>query len=154
MAAASREIASAAGNKVLIEYVGGNSGNSSWWGNVTSTRYIAGGTKRVIAINPLDLSGFLNIRKGRKPVFRQFRRQPAVKPVEVPKAAAEVANPSRPDDLTQISGVGDKTAAKLLKAGFATFRELARTRPEQVAEVAGVSLRLATVAVKGARDAT
>ncbi|NIV30877.1 MAG: hypothetical protein GWN58_15700, partial [Anaerolineae bacterium] len=51
------------------------------------------------------------------------------------------------------TGIGAKTAEKLIKAGFANFRELARTKPETVAKGAGISLRLARVAVEGSANA-
>lgn len=39
---------------ILIEYVGGNAGSSSWYGPITRTRYVAGGSKRQIYIDPRD----------------------------------------------------------------------------------------------------
>ncbi|NIV30876.1 MAG: hypothetical protein GWN58_15695, partial [Anaerolineae bacterium] len=65
----------AAEGKVLIEYVGGNAGNSSWWGPATGTRYIAGGGKRVIAVDARDVEGMTALRRGRKLLFRQFKKQ-------------------------------------------------------------------------------
>ena len=151
LTAAMTTAARAAGSKILLEYVGLASGNSYWWGPETSRRYLAGGGKRVVAVDARDVDGLLAIRKGRKPVFRRYHRQPAVKAFTVPKAEAEIANPPEPDDLTRLKGVGPATAEKLAGAGFPTFLELSRTKPEQVAGVAGVSLRLATAAVEGAR---
>ena len=151
MLAASRAVIGAAEDKVLIEYIGGNSGNSSWWGPVTGTRYIAGGGKRVVAVDPKDADAMIALRKGRKLLFRRYRMQPAAKVVEIPKEQAVVANPPEPDDLTEIKGVGPATAEKLASSGFPTFLELARTRAEQVADVAGITLRTARAAVEGAK---
>jgi len=151
--AAERAVAKAAAGTVLLEYVGGNAGNSYWWGPATGTRYLAGGSRRVVGVDPRDVDGLLNIRKGRNAVFVRYYKQPTLKPPEVPKAAAVVANPPEPDDLTTIRGVGAATAEKLIAAGFPSFLELARTKPETVAEVAGVALRTAVAAVEGAKDA-
>ena len=151
MLAATKAVVDAAPDKVLIEYVGGNAGNSSWWGPVTGIRYIAGGGKRVIAVDARDADGMVSLRKGRKLLFRLYRMQPASKPVPVPKEAQVVANPPEPDDLTAIKGVGPATAEKLASSGFPSFLELSRTKPEQVADVAGITLRIAKAAVEGAK---
>ena len=39
------------------------------------------------------------------------------------------------DDLTQISGIGKKTAVALAEAGLITFRLLAEAEPENVAQI-------------------
>lgn len=73
------EITPGADGMVLIEYIGGNSGNQSWYGAVTKTRYVAGGTKRRIYIDASDAStgeprtnpGFLELTDHGSPLFQR-----------------------------------------------------------------------------------
>lgn len=48
---------------ILIEYVGGNAGTSTWYGPVTGTRYVAGGSLKKIYIDARD--SFTGIQKKR-----------------------------------------------------------------------------------------
>lgn len=63
---------------ILIEYVGGNAGKMPWYGAVTSTRYIAGGSLRQIYIDSRDAitnirnkPGMLELMDHGKPIFKQ-----------------------------------------------------------------------------------
>jgi hypothetical protein len=46
---------------------------------------------------------------------------------------------SHEDDLTEVKGIGPRTAAKLEQAGIRTYDELADATPDQLAAIAGVS---------------
>lgn len=61
---------------IAIEYVGGNQGKSSWYGAVTKTRYVAGGTLKKIFIDVRDAitdernnPGFLELMDHGQPIF-------------------------------------------------------------------------------------
>lgn len=138
----------------LIEYIGGNGGKLPWYTS-DGTRYIAGGSKTVIPVLDRHVNEMLDFRIHTRPQFRRYtpprpKNVPVSLPV-VPEVEADIANPSEPDDLTRLRGVGPATAEKLQDAGFTTFLELARSVPEQVAEMAEISLRTASLACQGAR---
>jgi len=138
----------------FLEYIGGNDGNTPWYGPVTGTRYTFGKGRPVGQVYAEDVPGMVNIRRHTKPVFRRWRPPQALtpkQPIEVPIEIEQVANPTEPDDLTAIAGVGAATAKKLVDGGYATFLALARAAAEQVAEDTGVSLRAAEKATVGAR---
>jgi len=137
---------------VWLEYIGGNAGNTRWWGPVTGTAYVFGGRKTIGQVHAADAPGLIDLRKNTKALFRPYAmavRKPAE--VQVPKAEAERANPPQADDLTAIRGVGAATAERLRDAGYATFLALAKATAEQVAERAGVPMHVARKAVAGAR---
>jgi hypothetical protein len=63
---------------ILIEYIGNNAGTSSWYGPVTRTRYVAGGSKRKFYIDPRDAFtgnrkalGLLELTDHGNPLFRE-----------------------------------------------------------------------------------
>jgi predicted flap endonuclease-1-like 5' DNA nuclease len=60
--------------------------------------------------------------------------EPASQPAEVPEAS-EVEAPAVPDDLTQISGIGPKTAVLLQEQGLKTFAQLGAATPERLREI-------------------
>lgn len=69
---------------ILIEYVGNNAGSSSWYGPVTHTRYVAGGSKRKLYIDPRDAytgtrknMGLLEIMDHGNPIFVEATPEPA-----------------------------------------------------------------------------
>lgn len=134
---------------VWLEYVGGNAGNSYWGPVETGRRYMFGGGKKTGRVKAADAKGLLAIRKNTRPQFRKMR---VIAMPAVPKAAAVAANPPAPDDLTELKGIGAKTAQRLEDAGFTTYLELGRTKPERIAALAEVSLRMATTAHDRARD--
>jgi predicted flap endonuclease-1-like 5' DNA nuclease len=149
---------------VFLEYIGGNAGNSSWWGPETRTRYIFGGGRPIGQVHAEDAPGMLNIRHHTKPVFRRWqppaagRKVPALANAgaagmtDVPESAAQVANPTEPDNLTEIKGIGNATAGKLAAGGYTTFVALARSTAERVAQDTGIAPRLAEAAVAGAQE--
>jgi hypothetical protein len=69
---------------ILIEYIGGNAGSSSWYGPVTRTRYVAGGSKKFIYIDPRDAItgkskslGLLELAEHGKKLFQEAMEVPA-----------------------------------------------------------------------------
>ena len=69
---------------VLLEYIGGNAGTTSWWGPVTQTRYEFGGTRPVGYVDQADVEGMLQMKAGRnRRVFQPYKQLPQ-RPVEAP----------------------------------------------------------------------
>lgn len=151
LAAAKAQAQASEPGMAFLEYIGGNTGNTTWWGPVTGTRYVFGGGRPVGQVYAEDVKGMVDIRLKRRPVFRRWTQQKRGA-VDVPEERAAEANPELPDDLTELSGVGPATASKLTEAGFATFLALARVKAAQVAERAGISLHLAEKATAGSRQ--
>ena len=79
VAPAPGEITPGADGMILIEYIGGNAGNQSWYGAITKTRYVAGGAKRRIYVDAADATtndprynpGFLQLTDHGSPLFQQ-----------------------------------------------------------------------------------
>lgn len=61
----------AAAEMVLLAYVGGNLGNTTWWGPVTNTRYIFGKSRPTGYVFGTDVEGLLAAREGKQAVFRR-----------------------------------------------------------------------------------
>jgi glycosyltransferase involved in cell wall biosynthesis len=151
-ALASARTASAEPGMEWLEYVGGNTGNSPWWGPATGTRYTFGGGRPVGQVYAEDVKGMLDIRKHTRPMFRRWQPPRKKGAVKVPPEKAAEANPAAPDDLTELAGVGQATAEKLVAAGYATFLALARTDAAHLALAAGIPQRTAEKATAGARE--
>ncbi len=69
---------------MLIEYIGGNVGKMPWYGPVTRTRYVVGGTQKQLYIDVRDAitgrrnePGFLEVTDHGTPLFRQVQVQVA-----------------------------------------------------------------------------
>lgn len=69
---------------ILIEYVGNNAGSSTWYGPVTRTRYVAGGSKKFLYIDPRDAFtgitkalGLLELSEHGHPLFKEATPEPA-----------------------------------------------------------------------------
>ena len=56
----------------------------------------------------------------------------------IPTPPFKEAIPSEPDDLTQIKGIGPTFARRLKEAGIVTYRQLARTTPDDLEQRPGV----------------
>lgn len=68
------------GGMTLIEYIGNNAGDMTWWGTVTGVRYVFGGVRKTGFVDNSDLDGFLNdYYEGSKPVFKIAPQQQEVK---------------------------------------------------------------------------
>lgn len=77
----------------VLEYIGNSAGTMTWWGPVTRTRYVFGGSRRVGYVDARDAAGMLRIADQGQQAFRIYRK-PVVKPapvVEVVAAAKPVA---------------------------------------------------------------
>ncbi len=68
---------------------------------------------------------------------RSRPRKPAA-PVEA-LTPASLERPSRPDELEIIEGINPVIADRLRRVGIVTFRQLAKTSPEQLSEVLRVN---------------
>lgn len=69
---------------ILIEYLGGNVGKMPYYGPVTHTRYVVGGTQRQLYIDVRDAitnsrsnPGFLEMTDHGTQLFRQVEAEPA-----------------------------------------------------------------------------
>lgn len=69
---------------ILIEYLGGNVGKMPYYGPVTGTRYVVGGTQKQLYIDIRDAitgsksnPGFLEMTDHGAPLFRQVEGEPA-----------------------------------------------------------------------------
>lgn len=141
---------------VLIQYTGSSDGAQSWYGAATGTRYEFGKSRPVGYVDKRDLNtgkantpGFLEVRgKPRskdegKPLFRLYRAPVAAHPVPIKPVQPEPELPElddaepvelNGDDLTVISGIGEKTAAALLDLGLSTYEAIAGATDEDLKE--------------------
>lgn len=146
----SAQLRSVPQGRVLLEYVGGNSGKTPWY--VENRRYVFGGVgpSKVQSVLADDADELLKIRLNGRPQFRRYKM-----PKKLPKVPVEKqleANPIVPDDFTRINKIGIATERKLKDAGFTTFRELSRQNPEDLAHSVGITTKTAKIAVLGAKE--
>jgi predicted flap endonuclease-1-like 5' DNA nuclease len=85
------------------------------------------------------LMQWLRERETPKYAVRMPSRRPAdvnipLPPQPISEEAGESPEPARPDDLTQIDGIGPKYAASLHALGITTFAHLSRQAPDELAE--------------------
>lgn len=84
---------------VLMEYIGGNLGRTTWYGAETRTRYTCSGSRRKFYADTHDVKGLLDIVYDRQPAFRKVVIPPPPAPPQAapaPRAPAppEVNNPA------------------------------------------------------------
>ena len=65
---------------VLLEYASDSSGKTSFWGPVTRTRYVFGGSSTLGYVDAKDAPGMLELREGRRALFRVRTPTPKVAP--------------------------------------------------------------------------
>jgi len=150
---------------VLVEYLGGNVGEQTYYGAVTGSAYTFSKKKNKRWVDPNDLHaetannraiGLLDLMdKKNAPLFKQVR-QPAkekiveattiaeemtVEPEEIvePIPAPKVLEPPEDDFFTPIKGVGVATSRKLIKKGYYSFEQLYETDPDNLLEEFGWS---------------
>lgn len=73
----------------VLEYVGNSAGTMTWWGPVTRTRYVFGGTRRVGYVDARDAAGMLQMADQGQAAFRIYRKL-----VTKPAAIVEIAEPT------------------------------------------------------------
>lgn len=56
-------------------------------------------------------------------------------PLDVPAETPQAVEPSQPDDLTTLEGIGPKISSLLQKAGIMTYRQLAETEVSRLQEI-------------------
>lgn len=56
----------------LIEYVGGNEGRQSYYGEVTGTRYVVGAGRKLIYVDTADLQGMITKMVNHRIIFRKY----------------------------------------------------------------------------------
>ena len=76
---------------VLLQYVGGNYGDQTWWGEATGQRYVFGLSRPKGYVDAKDAKALLATRQNRKVLF-QIAPQPLPQP-EVPVERQVEANP-------------------------------------------------------------
>lgn len=72
------------------------------------------------------------------PITEPLKTTNKVKADEIKKAPKPVkspAEPAKPDDLTEINGIGPTFAKRLAEAGITTFAAIASSTPEHLREV-------------------
>lgn len=79
---------------VLLEYLGGNAGEESWYGPVTSLRYLFSTGKRTAYVDQRDAAAMIAIRENRRPVFELAAAPEAAPVVHVarPQPSAETVS--------------------------------------------------------------
>ena len=75
-----------------LEYIGGNAGDTTWWGPETQTRYVFGGNRRIGYVDSRDAAGMLAMKKDDRAVFRVYR-PPKPKPKPKPPEPEPVQEP-------------------------------------------------------------
>lgn len=103
---------------VLVEYKGGNAGDSSWWGVVTSTRYYLGGATKQAYVDEKDVPGFLNLWEGGRALFAVVPQpasvvdpEPEAQTEEVKTLVTENALPADDTKQKALSVKGSKKKA-------------------------------------------
>ena len=84
-----------------------------------------------------------------KDLIEEF--DPEAKDKAIEKAAAGPGTPPKPDDLTDISGIGDDIAATLNRIGVGDFKTLSNMPVDRLAELPGVSPKKAKGFIKEAK---
>jgi len=80
------------GGMTRLEYIGGNVGDTTWWGPETQTRYVFGGNRKVGYVDSKDAAGMLAMKKDDKAVFRVYKppvQKPKPKPAPAPQPEPE-----------------------------------------------------------------
>lgn len=115
----------------LVEYVGGNFGEQSYYGSVTGTKYIFSAEKKRKWVDDKDLSGMLDrVRNGKrlfiksvkKPVEQISSKVTVSEPVEESKLMEE-PEPLK-SDFSEITVFSPEDIAKLEKNGVLSTTEL------------------------------
>jgi glycosyltransferase involved in cell wall biosynthesis len=143
----------------LLEYIGGNSGDTRWHGPETGTVYVFGNNhrSRMRYVDRRDAKSMLALRENTRPIFRlkplpkPKEPEPQPAPESEPEDDAVAVNVSGAPSFTDIRGVGAVTAEKLRAGGFRNVRELADADPQEVAALAGIPQGQARRAVEEAR---
>ena len=92
----------------MVEYIGGNGGDTSWWG-VTGMQYRFGPKHRVRYVYDGDVDALLNVRHGRQPQFKLYvEPKPPIDYANTPMPKGEpepgepeVVFPDTPDGLSE-----------------------------------------------------
>ena len=92
----------------MVEYIGGNGGDTSWWG-VTGMQYRFGPKHRVGYVYDGDVDALLNVRHGRQPQFKLYvEPKPPIDYANTPMPKGEpepgepeVVFPDTPDGLSE-----------------------------------------------------
>lgn len=116
----------------VLEYIGNSAGTMTWWGPVTRTRYVFGGSRRVGYVDARDATGMLRIADQGQAAFRIYR-----KPVVKPTPAVEVVAAAKPAATVEPIAVAVTVVEE--------------AKPEPVVETEVVK---ASVAPKSAKKAT
>jgi hypothetical protein len=90
----------------ILEYIGSSSSDMSWWGPVTKTRYVFGGTRRVGYVDARDAAGLLQMGDNGRPNFRVY-----VKPEVAPQGTIPATNGHAVEIIVESAVVPAKTGA-------------------------------------------
>lgn len=141
----------------LIEYIGSNSGKTTWWGPVTSVRYVFGGSKKVGYVDDRDLVDMLALVQNHRPVFRRHvdapTPTPAVKVVAAPVVAklAPIAAPTAPVIVPQATEIKEAAAMLAEDAGHPELAPLIEAIANTAPDSALVQSAVASTKKKRAR---
>lgn len=162
-----QSLAGAAG-MTLVEYVGTNWGNQTFFGPVTGQIYIFSAKKNRRNVDNRDLTtdrgtGLLQITHNRKPLFKRVAVAPKIPepeplpvpvPAPVPVAAKKVVGQKVPEpekelvreepkdivfDLSSIPGMNEEVLEALVMAGFSSPQQIVDTAVEDLSERLGWS---------------
>lgn len=157
---ASTSDASKTGDMVLVEYTGRKMGGFTRKGKATGQKYRFGGHDRQRWVWPADVRELVKM-PGFRVVPRRTRppepdvvllEKEAQLPIEPSPVSVSGGRPTRPDDLTQIKGLGASRQTGLAAIGLTRFEELAVADLALVAETAKVSLETAAEWIQEARE--
>jgi hypothetical protein len=103
---------------VTIEYQGGNSGDMSWFGTVTGTRYVAGGITRLVSVDVRDAltgaskkPGLLELVEYGKYIFKEYTEPVTEQSIPQVEPVAQAVETTSPDGLVANAGETDVDAA-------------------------------------------
>lgn len=112
---------------LMIEYIGGNVGTSTWVGPVTKTPYVFGGTRKVGYVDARDAQAMVDLRINRSQTFRMYTPAKKAKPVAVKPVEPQVEPEAVPlDDSVGLdpSTMTVKALRDALKDGKFTLEEI------------------------------
>lgn len=106
----------------ILEYIGASTGDMSWFGPVTKTRYVFGGNRRVGYVDIKDAPGMVAMADGGRRVFRVYVKAPT------PQAVLEMAGMEQSPTLGTVTGEAS-TATRARAATPTTAESPGALRP-------------------------
>ena len=105
----------------ILEYIGTNSGDMTWYGPETRTRYVFGGNRRVGYVDKRDVAKMVALVDQGAKVFRVYQKPTEVKlldtqPLPEPTLPFDPSLSTLAQIRNQVEGLSDEQLEALLEA--------------------------------------